>query len=43
MATAAVGASMGVFLFHIQHTFEGSYKAGGEDYSRFENGMKGSR
>lgn len=24
--TAAIGASMGVFLFHIQHSFEGSYK-----------------
>jgi hypothetical protein len=24
--TAAIGASLGVFLFHIQHTFEGAYK-----------------
>ncbi len=24
--TSAIGASLGVFLFHIQHTFEGAYK-----------------
>lgn len=42
MASAAIGASLGVFLFHIQHTFEGAYKASGDDYSRFDNGMQGS-
>lgn len=42
MLTAAIGASMGVFLFHIQHTFEGAYKASDGNYSRYENGMYGS-
>ena len=37
-----IAGSFGVFLFHIQHTFEGAYKAKTADYSRFDNGMYGS-
>lgn len=42
LITTAIGGGLGVFLFHIQHTFEGAYKAPMAEYSRFENGMKGS-
>jgi omega-6 fatty acid desaturase (delta-12 desaturase) len=42
LITSSLAGSFGVFLFHIQHTFEGAYKARGSDYSRFDNGMQGS-
>mmetsp|Transcript_36130 Transcript_36130/g.81343 ORF Transcript_36130/g.81343 Transcript_36130/m.81343 type:complete len:386 (-) Transcript_36130:494-1651(-) len=42
LLTTGLGGGLGVFLFHIQHTFEGSYKAPCAEYSRYENGMTGS-
>lgn len=37
-----IAVASGVFLFHVQHTFEGSYKADSKEYDRFLNGMVGS-
>jgi omega-6 fatty acid desaturase (delta-12 desaturase) len=38
----AGSAIMGVFLFHLQHTFEGVQRKRGSQWSYFENGMSGS-
>jgi omega-6 fatty acid desaturase (delta-12 desaturase) len=37
-----LAAIIGLYLFHIQHTFEGSYHAPAKYYDRFINGVEGS-
>lgn len=39
---AAVGAILGVFLFHVQHTFESSRRFRTQDWRYFENAMEAS-
>lgn len=40
--STGITAAIGTFLFHIQHTFEGAYRASKATYSRFDNSMYGT-